>query len=525
MFALTRFTRRTGLLGGEPGFFPRSRREIPRGYDWAKDFPISLMRSKINSQTRINLEFSLDADEIEDFKREIKSNLNGTLPVCVTFSEGGFEIKIVKQGRGSAPLNSKSDRIAKFLADRIQFQYIPAVRTAQEATRIVENIIASELAEIESQPEYKEALTAIKNLQKPILDAFSEKTTETLKAFLPEMRSVKFLVSDERRYTALRQSIDIEVDDGVVTSLEAKGDGVQSLVALGLRRHLLEESRERRTYIFAVEEPEAHLHPNAIHELRDVLRDLSQIDQVIITTHSGLLANRSPVSSNIIVNRSKAFAAKSLGDIRNALGIRSHDNLLNAELVLLVEGDDDKLALRAILGNRSPDLETALQSGRVIIDSLDGAGSLGAKIGLYKGVLCRVHCFLDDDASGRSALEKAQKAGLIDECDFNLALVGGKAESEFEDLLDEAVYVDSIKDRFGIDLTTIKPRNRKAKWSARMADSFRQAGKPFDDLAKQRIKFVTADAVAGSPEVAIAAHAEGVITSLVASLEAKLSDE
>lgn len=160
------------------------------------------------------------------------------------------------------------------------------------------------------------------------------------------MRSVKFLVSDERRYSALRQSIDIEVDDGTVTSLEAKGDGVQSLVALGLRRHLLEESRERRTYIFAVEEPEAHLHPNAIHELRDVLRELSQIDQVIITTHSGLLANRSPLNSNIVVQRSKAFPAKNLSDIRNALGIRSHDNLLNAELVLLVEGDDDKLALR-----------------------------------------------------------------------------------------------------------------------------------------------------------------------------------
>jgi predicted ATP-dependent endonuclease of OLD family len=399
------------------------------------------------------------------------------------------------------------------------------VRTAHEATRIVEEIIASELAEIEFQPAYQAALEAIKSLQKPVLDEFSKKTTETLKSFLPGMRSVKFSISDERRYTALRHAIDIEVDDGAVTSLEAKGDGVQSLVALGLRRHLLEESRERRTYIFAVEEPEAHLHPNAIHELREVLKDLSQVDQLIITTHSGLLANRSPVSSNIIVNRSKAFSAKNLSDIRTALGIRSNDNLLNAELVLLVEGDDDKLALRAVLGQRSPNLEVALESGRLIIDSLDGAGSLGAKIGLYRGILCRVHCFLDNDVSGRNALEKAQKANLIDNTDFNLALIAGKNESEFEDMLNESAYAPQILARFGIDLSVIKPRNRKAKWSSRMADVFAQAGKPFGDVEKQRIKFITADAVASAPSDAIAVHAEGVIISLVASLERKLAND
>ncbi|WP_081500476.1 ATP-dependent nuclease [Komagataeibacter europaeus] len=112
---------------------------------------------------------------------------------------------------------------------------------------------------------------------------------QALKKFLPGIKSVTFSVSDERRYSALRQAIEIEVNDGVVTNLEAKGDGVQSLVALGLRRHLLEENREKLTYIFAVEEPEAHLHADAIHELKKVLNELSDVDQLVITTHSGIL--------------------------------------------------------------------------------------------------------------------------------------------------------------------------------------------------------------------------------------------
>ena len=400
--------------------------------------------------------------------------------------------------------------------------YIPAIRTAKQASEIVSSIISLELSELESEPEYQSALQAIKDIQRPVLEEFSRKTTETLKVFLPSMKSVTFSVNDEQRYSALRQSISIEVDDGVVTSLDAKGDGVQSLVALGLRRHLLEESREQRAYIFAVEEPEAHLHPDAIHELRDVLSDVAKVDQLIITTHSGILANRASVSSNIIVNRSRANPARNLAEIRAALGIKSSDNLINAELVLLVEGDDDKLALRALLSKNSGNFEDAIASGRLILESLDGAGSLGAKIGLYKGILCNVHCFLDNDEAGRSAIDKVINASLIEMSDYNLALISGKTDTEFEDLLEPSIYTDRIKSVFGVDLELVKPRNRKAKWSARISDIFAQSGKPFDDLIKQRVKFLVAEAVAANPESAIAEHSKNVIASLMSSLSAKL---
>src|SRR5690606_8677777 len=56
------------------------------GYDWLVDFPVSKQnKAKENGQTRITLEFLLDDAEIADFKKEIKSNLNGTLPILVTF--------------------------------------------------------------------------------------------------------------------------------------------------------------------------------------------------------------------------------------------------------------------------------------------------------------------------------------------------------------------------------------------------------------------------------------------------------
>jgi predicted ATP-dependent endonuclease of OLD family len=492
-------------------------------YGWKRDFPIKLQGSKKDKKTKITIDFLFNEDEISEFKSEIKSNLNGTLPVCVSFGEDGdFDIKIIKQGAGSKSLNSKGNKIAKFLSKRIQFQYIPAVRTAQQAARIVEDIVSIELRELERKEEFQSAISAIRELQRPILEKFSSSMTETLKIFMPDLKSVVFSVNDERRYTALRRSIDIAVDDGAVTELEAKGDGIQSLVALGLRRHILEESRETRAYIFAIEEPEAHLHPDAIHELRSVLNDLSIVDQVFITTHSGLLANRASVASNIIVRKATASPARNLGQIRSALGIRSHDNLINAELVLPVEGDDDKLAFRSLLSCESSELKSAFDQGRLIIDSLDGAGSLSAKISLFKGILCNVHCFIDNDSAGNIAVNRAKESNLISDGDLNRPFLTGQIETEFEDLLDPAIYLDQVFNRFGVDLKAIKPRNKRQKWSNRVRDCFAQAGKIFDDTTKQRLKFVVAECVADRPDLAIAGHAKTIVASLAREMEAKL---
>lgn len=493
-----------------------------QAYDWARDIPVSVKKSKKEKFTKIDLEFNLNELELSEFKSRFKSALNGTLPVCITFDQSEFSVKIVKQGRGGASLNQKSDAIASYLAQKLQFQYIPAVRTAKSASAIVESIVSSELRQVENDPRYAAAIEAIRELQRPILKQYSEAITETLKSFVPGVKSVNFSVNDERRFQALRQSIDITVDDGVLTSLSAKGDGIQSLVALGLRRHALEDARLGGSYIFAIEEPEAHLHPDAVHELKDVLHDLSRVDQIIITTHSGSLANRDDLSSNVIVGKSRAEPAKSLAEIRKALGIRSYDNLVNSELVLLVEGDDDKLALAEVMKVRSAVVSTALETGRLSVESLGGASSLTARAAIFKGMFCNIHCFLDADDAGRNALDRAKRAGVVEESEYNLALIAGSAETEFEDLLNLNVYSGIVKSRFGIDLEIVRARNQKQKWSGRMHDIFFQSGKIFDDSTKQKLKLLIATAVADDPAGAIRSVHEGIITSLISTIEARL---
>ena len=93
----------------------------------------------------------------------------------------------------------------------------------------------------------------------------------------------------------------------------------------------------------AVEEPEAHLHPQAIHELREVLVGLSDKNQIILTSHSPLFVNPAKIESTIVVRESrKAAPAKNIAEVREVLGVRLSDNLESARLVAVVEGEDDE---------------------------------------------------------------------------------------------------------------------------------------------------------------------------------------
>ncbi|MEZ0342151.1 ATP-dependent endonuclease, partial [Mycobacterium sp. pV006] len=96
---------------------------------------------------------------------------------------------------------------------------------------------------------------------------------------------------------------DIQIDDGVSTSIGTKGDGIQSLAALALTLEWTRSrSRPEGKLIVAVEEPESHLHPGAVHEVRAVLQGIAETQQVIVTTHSQALVNRANIRQNVVVS-------------------------------------------------------------------------------------------------------------------------------------------------------------------------------------------------------------------------------
>jgi len=493
-------------------------------YDWERDYPQDLQPSQPQGRSEITLEFELTPEEISNFRREVRSTLNGTLPIRISFApEGETKIVVVKKGPGGKALTQKSLVIAEFVAQHASFEHIPAVRTASSAQEIVNTMVERELETLESEPAYRQALDSIAALQQPLLDRLSSNIKETLIKFLPNVTDVRVQIPPEDRYKALRRNCKIIVDDGTPTLLELKGDGVQSLSALGIMRHVSDSTAIGRNLVIAVEEPESHLHPGAIHELRQVLYELSQKHQVVITTHNPLFVDRSALHNNVVVKDNRARPARDIEELRAALGVRASDNLRHAELVVVVEGDDDCRALVSLLSTHSIRCKQAIDSGEIAFDTLNGGANLAYKVGLIRGALCLAHCFLDDDAAGRQAFDRARIEGLLTDGDVNWPTCDGMQEAEMEDLYDSALYAQMINQVYHVTLTA--PEFRSAyKWSERMSRTFRRQGKRWDDRLKQEIKGKIADIVASSPERAILPARKSVFDGLIRSLEARLDE-
>ncbi|MBN8509604.1 MAG: AAA family ATPase [Burkholderiales bacterium] len=488
-------------------------------YSWRRDFPISLQSRTSGTESIFRLEFELTAAEIEEFKETVKNTLNGNLPIEVKFGKNNRpEINVRKQGPGGPALSAKSAKVAKYVAEHIQFVYIPAVRTEDEALTVVQEMLSSELAQLERNDEYIAALQKIADLQQPILNKVSDSIQKSLTQFLPGIRGVSVRVPASARRVALRSQCQIEIDDGSRTLLEYKGDGVKSLAALGL---LKDKEIVDGASIVAIEEPESHLHPGAMHSLREVIETLTATNQVVLTTHCPLFVDRASVGRNILIDRSKAKPARDIASIRELLGVRASDNLVNASHVLVVEGDEDVVALAALLPTLSPALARALKQHQLVIEQIGGAGNLSYKLSMLSNALCVTHVLLDNDESGRKAYAKAVEEKTLRVADTTFVNCKGMPASEMEDTFDRAVYEAQVLSEFDVDLSDASFRG-SAKWSDRMKACFEKQGKPWSDAMKAQVKAVVAEAVSRSPSEALHDQKRSAIDALVAALERKL---
>jgi putative ATP-dependent endonuclease of the OLD family len=508
-------------LFGARGVPPAVNRK--RVYEWSKDFPIGLQAKHPDGESIFDLEFALDEKELSDFRKEVKSSLNGTLPVRVSIGKGSPGFRVRKQGRGGPALSTKAVEIATFVGRRFQFEYIPAVRNSELALSTLRGLVSAELRKLGEHAEFKAILKQLRDVQQPTLVSMSDGVTATVREFLPSIRSVRVRMSDDFLASAVARSFEIVVDDGTPTALERKGDGVQSLVTLGLLRYASNQWASGKSLIFAIEEPESHLHHGAVHQLREVLRDISSKNQVVLTTHSPVFVNRGELPANILVVDNQASPASSASELRDALGVRASDNLRNAEVMLIVEGENDRTAMSAVLSRASSGLKAAIAHGTLAIDTMIGGSNFSYKLVLLRDSMCLVHGLLDNDETGRAALERAEAEGLLTRADCSFTICPGMSNSEIEDLYDVEVYSDYVWRTAGVKLNVPKFRHSRSKWSDRMKETFSSQGQVWDERFEKKLKAGVAELIAQNSAAAVKASCNAVVQSLVAALEAKLS--
>jgi len=203
---------------------------------------------------------------------------------------------------------------------------IPAVRDVTEEAKITKTnpfgrlinsvmekittekleIISKKLEEISEQINRTEKEERIKEISD-----FEEKINSLMKDLMDCDVEIVIPLPEVRE---IFQDAKIFVDDGIRTSIESKGHGMQrSMIFTILRAYaelinkIQEEGGEDyRSTIFAIEEPELFLHPQAQRTLYSVLRLISEgIDQVIYSTQSSVFVDISYFDDICVMRREK----------------------------------------------------------------------------------------------------------------------------------------------------------------------------------------------------------------------------
>jgi predicted ATP-dependent endonuclease of OLD family len=491
-------------------------------YRWERDFPLSLRDSRFLT-TEITFHYELDAEEQEHFSRQIGTRNNETLRIRITFKRGTPQpaITVLKQ-RSGPKLTARSEEVAEFIGSRLGVEYVSGVRTAEDASQVVQRLLDDELSALEIDENYCIAAKAIEDLQVERLKKVGSDITETLTSFLPEIKSVR-AQSVQARYRNLTipRLADLLVDDGAETSLSAKGDGVQSLAAIALLRRAAIDHRAAR-FVLAIEEPEAHLHPRAVRRLRPILEQIAAEQQVVITTHSPLLIDPTDLESTVLVQNSVAKVPKDLAEVRRCLGVELQDNLRSAAVALVVEGMNDVAVVSKMLASMDNDLAQALKNGLLALEPLGGGGlNLTYHLSQHSMSACRSFVLVDNDKEGKAAIQKATKSGLLDESDYLLTSTH-RLESELEDLIRPSIYLQALCDKFEIIITEDDLENSEGKWSDRLKSLLKRKGKLGNSSEEASAKEIVAKTVSRVDGVVVREDCMELVETLVVQLRRKL---
>ncbi|MCC3272252.1 AAA family ATPase [Arthrobacter zhangbolii] len=329
-----------------------------------------------------------------------------------------FAAKGVGGRRGDPKLNEQALKKFRQLVRFVSVesgQSIEALLVGQ-FREILHSVLREELGTAYSDSE-KARTVYEEHLQQSLLAPMRDKILQLSKRLFPEVTEVGLIPAVTSLEDTL-SNIGIRLTDSVETDLASKGTGVAGGVLIALLRYLSDASKQ--SIIFALEEPEAFLHPAAQHSLRDDLEGLAERDDVtlLVTSHSPYIVSRSPAAQVVALEKTVKDGVSKL--VGTAQGNEEHASLLSglfvdsvipelldryasvpsrSRVILVVEGETDKqfieLAIKAL--GRSKDL-----AGLTIIPC-KGAYSVAAQSVLLRAEATQeIVALFDSDEEGRA---------------------------------------------------------------------------------------------------------------------------
>lgn len=291
---------------------------------------------KQKEQTNVTCTFKLDVktdsvlrEKLEKLKRDNAIRNYNLDSLSVSYSLRSTNTSLVQYIDPVTGQRTQSAQILDFfeagIRRNVDFLYVPAIK---DIRTFINKEVSNELLKRifntwggSRNPEAKKLITRfdrIKDDMMGIVGTASSNITHIMKEQFPSLS--RFLFSlPYKDIIEFLSFLPISIDDGEVTAIRQKGSGVQAIAIYSILRYL---DRYKPTnkyasaqYIWAIEEPETFLHPDAQKQLYEALRGYSEAIQILSTTHSYYFLNATDLDSNVLLEKKKLDSVYSETDI------------------------------------------------------------------------------------------------------------------------------------------------------------------------------------------------------------------
>lgn len=344
-----------------------------------------------------------------------------------------ISLRCTRSGSRSFKASKASAEDAKRLYDYVlenyQFVKIPSVRVGgagdleelASLERLLDTMESVLIRRTAGNPSgvQKTFSRKIEDVEKVVKEALDE-SARSIGEDLPfQDGSVTFSLPEPRfALRGMLQAAAIESLDGTRVPVADRGTGFQSALVLGMLRYVAErEGQNAGNVLFAIEEPEAFLHPQTQRAMTQVLRGIASDAQVLVTTHSPVVVDtfklgqiaRLPLEPS---GTDYHWRPPKLDDEQEGRLTRycsaANSELVFANAVILVEGESDYLVVEYLLGRICGGPGGHYARGLTVIEA-GGIGRIKRLVELAEHFGVRAFALVDKDglraASDRRLLD------------------------------------------------------------------------------------------------------------------------